>query len=104
MTQDLKAGSIGPNTTMSHFATNAYGQPWTMSAPLIEDGFANATIPQLNMYGNSSVPSIPHIRGGYTSFLLVEYKFKKNCIPVVLKPKFMFVDSYFSFALYSIRS
>ena len=70
MTQDLNAGSIGPNTTMSHFATNAYGQPWTMCAPLIEDGFANATIPQLNMYGNSSVPSIPHIRGGYTSFLL----------------------------------
>jgi len=41
-----------------------------LGPPLIEDGFANATIPQLNMYGNSSVPSIPHIRGGYTSFLL----------------------------------
>jgi hypothetical protein len=49
MTQDLNACSIGANTTMSHFATNAYVQPWTMAASLIEDGFANASIPQLNM-------------------------------------------------------
>ena len=70
MTQDLNAGSIGPNTTMPQFASNAYGQPWTMAAPLIEDGFANATIPQLNMYGNSSVPGVSHIRGGCTSLLL----------------------------------
>ena len=69
MTQDLNAGSIGPNTTMPQFATNAYGQPWTMAAPLIENGFANATIPQLNMYGNSSVLGVPYISGGYTSLL-----------------------------------
>ena len=70
MTQDLNAGSIGTNTTMSHFATNAFGQPWTMASPLLEDGFANATIPQVNMYGNSLVPGVQHIIGGYTSFLL----------------------------------
>ena len=70
MTQDLNAGSIGTNTTMSHFATNAFGQPWTMASPLLEDGFANATIPQINMYGISLVLGVPHVIGGYTSFLL----------------------------------
>ncbi|XP_012703729.1 protein FAR1-RELATED SEQUENCE 5-like [Setaria italica] len=31
---------------------------------------ANSTIPHFNMHGNSSVMSVPYIRGGYTSLLL----------------------------------
>ena len=41
-----------------------------VSAPLIQGGYGNATMPHFNMIGNSSTMSAPYIQGGYTSLLL----------------------------------
>jgi hypothetical protein len=49
MTQELNTGSIGANSTMPHFASEAYGQSSTMAASLIEDGCADATLPHFNI-------------------------------------------------------
>ena len=59
MRQDLNVGSIGANSTTPHLATDAYVNSST-----------TATMPHFNMDGNSSIMSVPYIRGGYTSLLL----------------------------------
>jgi hypothetical protein len=55
---------------LEHLATDAYGNTSTMDAHLIENRNSNATMPNFNIHGNSSVMSVPYIRGGYTSLLL----------------------------------
>jgi hypothetical protein len=40
-----------------------------MATSLIEDGCADATMPQFNMYKNSFVMGTPYIGGGYTNLL-----------------------------------
>ena len=56
MTQGLQPVAIEQSSTISH--------------PLIQEGYANATMPDFHMYGNSSTMDTPYIQGGYTSLLL----------------------------------
>jgi hypothetical protein len=69
MTEELNTGCIGANSTLPHFASEAYGQSSTMAASLIEDRCADATMPHINMYRNSFVMGAQYIGGGYTNLL-----------------------------------
>jgi len=45
-------------------------QSSTISPPLIQEGYANGTMPDFHMYANSSTMGAPYIQGRYTSLLL----------------------------------
>ena len=55
MTQGLQPVAIEQSSTISH--------------PLIQQGYANATMPDFQIYGNSSTMDAPYIQGGYTNLL-----------------------------------
>ena len=61
MIQDVNAGSI-----------DVYGRSSIMAAPLIQGGYATATMLNFanDVYGQPSTMSAPSIQGGFTSLLL----------------------------------
>ena len=89
MIQDVNAGSIDvygrssimaapliqggyATASMPTLSSDVYGQPSTMASPLIEGGYVNASMLTFStdVYGQPSAMPSPFVQGGFTSLLL----------------------------------
>lgn len=59
-----------PHSMTQGLHAAAIEQPAAMDTHLIQGGYANSTMPNFHMYGNSSTIDGPYIQGGYTSLIL----------------------------------